>query len=90
MSLELERVMPPRNLTIIFFAAILSLVCYHKAERNRYATGVAEAMELVSEYYVEDVDSHAIRERDDRNGLGLGSVLRVYRPGFFGADEREP
>ncbi|MEX0819974.1 MAG: S41 family peptidase, partial [Pirellulaceae bacterium] len=54
--------MPPRNLTIIFFAAILSLVCYHKAERNRYASGVAYAMDLVSEYYVDEVDSRALFE----------------------------
>lgn len=54
--------MPPRNLTIIFMAAILSLLCYHKAERNRYATGVATAMDLVSEYYVDEVDSRALFE----------------------------
>jgi len=54
--------MPPRNLTVIFFAAILSLICYHKAERNRYASGVADAMELVSEYYVEEVDSRTLFE----------------------------
>ncbi|MBC8356147.1 MAG: S41 family peptidase [Planctomycetes bacterium] len=54
--------MPPRNLTIIFFAAILSLICYHKAERNRYASGIADAMDLVSEYYVEDVDSRTLFE----------------------------
>ncbi|MCB9874114.1 MAG: S41 family peptidase [Planctomycetaceae bacterium] len=54
--------MPPRNLTIIFFAAILSLICYHKAERNRYASSVADAMGLVSEYYVEEVDSRTLFE----------------------------
>ncbi|MEO8498412.1 MAG: S41 family peptidase [Planctomycetota bacterium] len=54
--------MPPRNLTIIFFAAILSLICYRKAERNRYASGVADAMDLVSEYYVEEVDSRTLFE----------------------------
>ncbi|MCA9121884.1 MAG: S41 family peptidase [Planctomycetaceae bacterium] len=74
--------MPPRNLTIIFFAAILSLVCYHKAERNRYATGVAEAMELVSEYYVEDVDSRTLFE----NAMtGMVSGLDQYSA-YIGPD----
>ena len=54
--------MPPRNLTIIFITAILSLICYHKAERNRYASGVADAIDLVSEYYVEEVDSRTLFE----------------------------
>ncbi len=63
--------MPPRNLTIIFFAAITSLICYHKAERNRYASGVADAMDLVSEYYVEDVDSRTLYE-NAMNGMVSG------------------
>ncbi len=54
--------MPPRNLTIIFFTAILSLLCYHKVERNRYAAGVASAIDLVSHYYVEEVDSRKLFE----------------------------
>ena len=63
--------MPPRNLTIIFIAAIMSLICYHKAERNRYASSVADAMELVSEYYVEEVDSRTLFE-DAMSGMVSG------------------
>lgn len=74
--------MPPRNLTIIFFAAILSLICYHKAERNRYASGVADAMELVSEYYVEEVDSRTLFE----NAMtGMVSGLDQYS-GYIGPE----
>ncbi|MBI2478096.1 MAG: S41 family peptidase [Planctomycetia bacterium] len=74
--------MPPRNLTIIFFAAILSLICYHKAERNRYASGVADAMELVSEYYVEEVDSRSLFE----NAMaGMMSGLDQYSA-YIGPD----
>jgi carboxyl-terminal processing protease len=74
--------MPPRNLTIIFFAAILSLVCYHKAERNRYVSGIADAMELVSEYYVEEVDSRTLFE-NAMNGMASG--LDQYS-GYIGPD----
>jgi carboxyl-terminal processing protease len=74
--------MPPRNLTIIFFAAILSLICYHKAERNRYVSGIADAMELVSEYYVEEVDSRTLFE-NAMNGLASG--LDQYS-GYIGPD----
>lgn len=74
--------MPPRNLTMIFFAAILSLICYHKAERNRYASGVADAMDLVSEFYVEEVDSRTLFE----NAMaGMVSGLDQYS-GYIGPD----
>jgi len=74
--------MPPRNLTIIFFAAILSLICYHKAERNRYVSGIADAMELVSKYYVEEVDSRKLFE-NAMNGMASG--LDQYS-GYIGPD----
>lgn len=74
--------MPPRNLTIIFFAAIMSLICYHKAEKNRYASAVADAMDLVSEYYVEEVKSRTLFE----NAMsGMMSGLDQYS-GYIGPD----
>ncbi len=63
--------MPPRNLTIIFVTAILSLICYSKAEKNRYASSVANAMEMVSEYYVDEVDSRRLFE-DAMSGMVEG------------------
>lgn len=63
--------MPPRNLTIIFFSAILSLICYSKAEKNRYASSVANAMDMVSDYYVDEVDSRALFE-DAMSGMVAG------------------
>lgn len=73
--------MPPRNLTIIFLAAIMSLICYHKAERNRYASGIADAMDLVSEYYVDEVDSRTLFE-NAMNGMvsGLDQYSGYIRP----------
>ncbi len=54
--------MPLRNLTVIFVTAVFSLVCYQKAEHNRYASSIAEAMRLVEEFYVEEVDSRELFE----------------------------
>ena len=54
--------MPLRNLTVIFVMAVFSLICYQKAEHNRYASSVAEAMQLVEDYYVEEVDSRELFE----------------------------
>ncbi len=54
--------MPMRNLTVIFVMGLFSLICYQKAEHNRYASSVAEAMRLVEDYYVEDVDSRELFE----------------------------
>lgn len=74
--------MPPRNLTMIFFVAILSLICNRKAERNRYASGIADAMDLVSEYYVDDVDTRKLFE-DAMSGMVSG--LDQYS-GYIGPD----
>jgi carboxyl-terminal processing protease len=74
--------MPPRNLTIIFATAVVSIVCYLKAERNRYAGTIADAMETVSQYYVEDVDKRALFE-DAMNGMVTG--LDQYS-GYIGPD----
>ena len=54
--------MPLRNLTVIFVTAVFSLICYQKAEHNRFASTVSEAMQLVEEFYVEEVDSRELFE----------------------------
>lgn len=63
--------MPPRNLTIIFLTIVLSVVCYLKAERNRYASSIADAMDAVSEFYVDEVDRRDLFE-DAMNGMVSG------------------
>ncbi|HJN08384.1 MAG TPA: S41 family peptidase [Pirellulaceae bacterium] len=54
--------MPLRNLTVIFVTAVFSLICYQKAEHNRHASSVAEAMQLIEDFYVEEVDSRELFE----------------------------
>ena len=52
--------MPRRNLNIIMVAAFLSLICYHRAARTRYAAVFAEAMNLIQSNYVEPVDQRQL------------------------------
>ncbi len=54
--------MPLRNLTLVLVTAILSFACYQKAQHNRYASSVVDAMRLVERYYVEAVDSRQLFE----------------------------
>lgn len=52
--------MPPRNLVLVFGVALVSLACYHKATRNRYAESLAEAMNIVATSYIEEVPPHEL------------------------------
>jgi len=54
--------MPQRNVTIIFLTAVVSVVCYQKAIRNRFAGALAEALGQISRYYVEPVDDRRLFE----------------------------
>ena len=54
--------MPRRNLTVILLAALLSLMCYHRASRNRFAATFAEAMNHVTAEYVDEVEPRALFE----------------------------
>ena len=47
--------MPQRNLAVIILAAVVSLVCYEKAQRNRYAVVFADAMNQISTRYIDVV-----------------------------------
>ena len=58
--------MPLRNLLVLFVAAIVSLACYQRAARNRYVGTLAEAMNLIDDYYVDPVDNRAILDEQDR------------------------
>ena len=54
--------MPLRNLSIIVLAALVSLACYVRASRNRYVSTLAEAMNIISDEYVEEVDQRKLFE----------------------------
>ncbi len=76
--------MPLRNLTVIFVTAVFSLICYQKAEHNRYASSVAEAMRLVEDFYIEEVDSRELFENAMRGIVtGLDQYSTYIGPGPF-------
>ncbi len=66
--------MPSRNLTILLLTAVISLICYGEARRNRYAGILSESIAKISEYYVEPVDSRALFEG------GLNGMLNQLDP----------
>ncbi len=69
--------MPRRNLTIIFLASVLSIVCYGKAERNRYASVFADVMKEISEKYIEEVEPSELFKAAMR-GMISEEVLDQY------------
>jgi carboxyl-terminal processing protease len=54
--------MPLRNLTVILLTFVLSLACYQKAQKNRYASVIGDAMEMVDLHYIEEVDRRDLFE----------------------------
>ena len=66
--------MPSRNLTILILTAVVSLICYGEAKRNRYAGILSESIAKISEYYVEPVDSRTLFEG------GLNGMLNQLDP----------
>ncbi len=54
--------MPLRNLVLILVAAVLSLICYEKAERNRYSAIMSEVMAVVDTNYLEPVQKRELFE----------------------------
>src|SRR5262245_60118229 len=76
--------MPPRNLLFIVVAAVVSFACYLKAERNRYATQVADAMKVVSSLYVDDVKERELFEHAMEGMVeGLDKYSSYIRPDLF-------
>lgn len=62
--------MPPRNLSIILFACVISLLCYQKAPRSREARTIVHAIETINDNYVEPVDSRELFENAMRGMVG--------------------
>ena len=71
--------MPLRNLLILISFSICSLVCYGKAPHNRFSPMIDRAMQLVDQYYVEDVSQ---RELFENAMQGLVSGLDPYSSYF--------
>jgi carboxyl-terminal processing protease len=53
---------PRRNVTILLVALALSWLCYQRATRNRYASTLAEAMNIVETSYINDVEPRVLFE----------------------------
>lgn len=54
--------MPARNFNFILAIVIVSLACYLKAERTRYAGPVGDALFMIDRYYVDPVDGQKLVE----------------------------
>ena len=54
--------MPRRTLWLIMAAAVISIACYERAERNPYGRWFAEIMETIDRHYVERVDDQKLFE----------------------------
>lgn len=54
--------MPLRNIAVIFIAMLAAVVCYRTASRNRHVGTLAQAMNLVVEHYVDEVDDRQLFE----------------------------
>jgi len=54
--------MPRRTLWLILAAAVISIACYERAERNPYGRWFADIMETIDRHYVERVDDQKLFE----------------------------
>ena len=66
--------MPLRNLTWLFVAAVVSLLCFGEANRNRYAGILSESIDKISRYYVKPVERRQLFES------GLEGMLSKLDP----------
>jgi carboxyl-terminal processing protease len=78
--------MPLRNLLLIAFTAVLSLACYEKAGRNRYAAIITDVMSVVEQNYLEEVERRDLFEHA-MNGMVNG--LDPYS-GFVSQEDFRP
>ena len=54
--------MPRRTLLLILGVALVSLVCYRRAEKNPYGRHFAEVLDQIDRDYVEAVDNQKLFE----------------------------
>jgi carboxyl-terminal processing protease len=74
--------MPLRNLTVLFLASVVSLACYLRADRNRYAWTLGQAMNVVTSNYLEEVGYRELYEGAMR---GMVEALDQYSD-YIGPD----
>jgi carboxyl-terminal processing protease len=78
--------MPIRNVTIILLAIVSSLACHATAQRNHYASLVAEGMRIVSRFSLKEVPERQLYE-DAMNGM----VTKLDRYSkYIGLEQFEP
>jgi len=76
--------MPLRNSITILIAAVVSLICYEKAWRNRYLSTISHAMEVIEENYVEEVETRELFENAMRGMVtGLDEYSDYINPEYF-------
>lgn len=63
--------MPLRNLFVLFLTVVLSWLCHVRADRNRYASTVSNAMDVITLHYLEDVEYRQLYE-DAMHGMTGG------------------
>jgi len=71
--------MPLRNLLVLISFLVGSLICYGRAPRNRFVPMIDRAMQLVDEYYVEEVPQRQLFENAMK---GLAAGLDEYSSYF--------
>ncbi|OHB72210.1 MAG: hypothetical protein A2V70_03950 [Planctomycetes bacterium RBG_13_63_9] len=67
--------MPRRNLFLLMAAAVVSLLCYHNVQNNRYGRVLVDAMEQIELRYLEPIDQKKLFE-----GAMEGMVGRLDDP----------
>ena len=76
--------MPLRNLLILISFSVCSLVCYGKAPHNRYLPMLERAMQLVEQYYVDDVSERQLFENAMKGMVsGLDQYSSYFVPESF-------
>lgn len=77
--------MPPRNLNVILFAVVVSLLCHVTHRKTRTAAIVSEAIELIDQHYVDEIDRQTLIE-----GAMSGVVSKLdEHSSFFAVEEYE-
>lgn len=74
--------MPPRNLSILFLAGIVSFACYLRAPHSREARTIVRAMNLIEDWYVQPVEKQQLFENAMK---GMVQELDPYSS-FVGKD----
>jgi len=72
--------MPRRNLIVLLVATLISLACYARAARNRYADTFSQAMNVVTRDYVDEVEPRLLFEGAMDGMMDQLDVYSGYTP----------